>query len=76
MTVTDTNTLIEKAKSRNDGVYSYKGYYWAAKNNRFVAFVSHYGECFQVFGSFNVKIGECKESYLRKQKLKEHLKVM
>lgn len=76
MTVEETNILIEKAKTRKDGVYQYNGNFWAVKNNCFVAFVSPYGECFQCLGSFNVKIGECKESYLRKDKLKELLKKM
>ena len=73
MTIDDTNILIEKAKTRKDGVYSFKGYLWVVKNNKFVAFADYYGNCYQRFGAFNASIGKV-DHYDRKQKLIEWLR--
>ena len=74
MTIEETNHLHEKAKSRNDGVYSFRGYVWVVKNGNFVAFANSFGECYQRSGSFNVKIGEVSRGAARKKKLTEWLK--
>ena len=73
MTIDDTNILIEKAKTRKDGVYSFKGYLWVVKNNKFVAFADNYGNCYQRFGVFNASIGKV-DRYKRKQILSNWLK--
>jgi len=73
MTIDETNFLHEKAKSKNDGIYSFRGYLYVVKDNNFIAFANYFGECYQRMGSFNVKIGKV-EKYDRKQKLKEWLK--
>lgn len=73
MTIEEINILIEKAKTRNNGVYSYRGYLWAVHNNKFVAFANYLGECYQRAGSFNILIGKV-EDYKRKEKLIEWLK--
>ncbi len=73
MTIEETNLLYEKAKTRKDGVYSFRGYLWAVKNGNFVAFSTYSGECYQRSGSFNVKIGKV-ERYDRKKHLIELLK--
>lgn len=73
MKIEETNLLNEKAKSRKDGIYSFRGNLWVVKDNKFVAFANYSGECFQRFGSFNVSIGKV-ERYDRKQKLMTWLK--
>ena len=73
MTIDDTNILIEKAKTRKDGVYSFKGYLWVVKNNKFVAFADNYGNCYQRFCAFNASIGKV-DRYKRKQILSNWLK--
>lgn len=73
MTIAETNLLSEKAKTKKDGIYSFKGNIWVVKNNRFIAFANPFGECYQRMGSFNVQIGKV-ERYNRKQKLTEWLK--
>lgn len=73
MKVDEINLLHEKAKNRKDGVYSFKGNYWAVKNNRFIAYADCYGNCLQRMGVFNVEIGKV-QTYERKQKLTEWLK--
>jgi len=73
MTVTECNLLHDKAKTRKDGVYSFRGNYWAVKNNRFIAYVTRYGELKIRMGTFDV-YGGMVTDYLRKQKLIEWLK--
>lgn len=73
MEVSIMNILKEKAKTRKDGIYSYKGYMWVVRNNKFVAFADRFGNCYEVFGSFNVYMGKVK-SYERKDRLKAWLK--
>lgn len=73
MTIEETNQLHEKAKTRNDGVYSFRGNLWVVKNGNFVAFADYFGECYQRMGAFNVRIGKV-ERYDRKKKLTEWLK--
>jgi len=73
MTIEQTNILHEKAKTRKDGVYSYKSYLWVVKDFKFIAFADFHGEVYQIFGAFNTQIGKV-ERYDRKKKLTEWLK--
>lgn len=73
MKISEANILIEKAKVRKDGVYSYKGNLWAVKNNVFVAFINPFGEVYQRNGSFLIMLGVVKEKYERRKKLTEWL---
>lgn len=74
MTIDETNILHEKAKTRKDGVYSFRGNLWAVKDNKFIAFANNFGECYQRMGAFNYQIGTV-ERYDRKQKLMDWLKL-
>jgi len=74
MTYPEIDILNEKAKSRKDGIYSYKTYFYAVKNNRFIAFTNYFGECYQRMGGFNVSIGNMPNRFIAKDKLKEWLK--
>lgn len=76
MTIDETNLLHEKAKSKKDGVYSFRGNLWAVKSNKFLAFCNNRGEVLQRFGSFNTQIGDFSGLYLsdRKKKLAEWLR--
>ena len=73
MTIEETNLLHDKAVGRKDGVYAFRGNLWVVKNEKFVAFADHFGNCYQRFGSFNASIGKV-ERYDRKQKLTEWLR--
>ena len=57
MRVDEVNILNEMAKSKKDGVYSFRGNLWAVKNGNFVAFVDSRGQVFQRCASFNYQIG-------------------
>ena len=56
MNTDELNLLHKKAKTRKDGIYSFKGNYWVVKNNCFVVFADYYGDVYQRYGNFNVKI--------------------
>ena len=73
MTTDDQSVIIDKSKSKKDGVYSYRGIIYAVKDNHFVAFSDYYGCVYQCFGMFNVQIGTVK-SYDRIRTLKNLLK--
>jgi hypothetical protein len=76
MTIDETNLLNKRAETKKDGVYSFRGYLWAVKNKRFVAFVDNRGLTFQRFGSFNSEIGDLSsvERWNWKKKLIEWMK--
>lgn len=73
MTIDETNLLQEKAKTRKDGVYSFRGNLYVVKDSKFIAFANYFGECYQRMGAFNVQIGKV-ERYDRKQKLMDWLR--
>jgi hypothetical protein len=73
MTTIEINLLQEKAKTRKDGVYSYKRNLYVVRDNNFIAFGNYFGECFQRFGNFNISIGKVNKYDLRK-KLTQWLK--
>lgn len=67
------NKLIEKAKIRKDGVYSYSGFLYVVKKNNFIAYSDYFGNISTVHGVFHHSIGKV-ESYNRRKKLLEILK--
>ena len=73
MTFDEINILNEKAKTRKDGVYSFRGNKWLTKNNMFIAFADYFGNCYLRQGAFNLCIGTCKR-YERVDKLKKILR--
>jgi hypothetical protein len=38
MTIYEINILNEKAKTRKDGIFSFRGNLWVVKNHRFIAY--------------------------------------
>jgi len=73
MKIQERNQLIEKAKTRKDGVYSYHGFLYIVKNNNFIAYATPIGNCFACIGVFDALIGTVK-SYNRKKELLKYLK--
>jgi hypothetical protein len=76
MTIDETNLLHEKAKTKNDGVYSFRGNLWIVKSNKFIAFANNKGEVLQRFGAFNTQIADFSnvERWDWKKKLVEWLR--
>lgn len=58
MTIDNINILHKKAETKKDGVYSFRGVFWAVKSNKFVAYVNERGLVLQRFGCFDAKIGD------------------
>lgn len=73
MKIEEHNTLINKAKTRKDGVYSYNTYLYVVKNNAFIAYSDYFGNISSIQGVFHYQIGKV-ESYDRKKKLIEYLR--
>lgn len=73
MKVKQHNELIDRARTRKDGVYSYQGYLYVVKDGFFKGYADPYGDLFLVAYGFHTKRGRC-ERYMRKEKLKEFLK--
>jgi len=72
MKIEDHNKLTNRAKSKKDGVYLYKGYVYVVKDNNFIAFADYVGNVYVKYGIFNIPIGKC-EKYNRRKKLNEYL---
>jgi hypothetical protein len=55
-TIENTNAINEKAKTKNDGVYRFRGIVYRVKNNR-VTHIASNGKVLERAGYFNVEIG-------------------
>ncbi len=73
MKIEEHNILIDKAKTRKDGVYSYNTYLYVVKNNKFIAYADYSGNVAAIYGVFHTQIGKV-ERYDRKKKLTEYLR--
>ncbi len=73
MTVPEHNILVEKAKSKNDGVYSWNNYLYVVKSSNFIAYSDYSGNISSVHGVFHMGIGKV-ERYDRRKKLVEYLR--
>ena len=73
MTTDEQSVIIDRSKSKKDGVYSYRGIIYAVNDNHFIAFSDYYGCIYQCFGMFNVQTCTVK-SYDRIKTLKNILK--
>ena len=67
------NALVDRAKTKNDGIYSYKGYTVVIKNKNFVAYSDRRGNLFRVSGYFGTPIGKI-DGYPYPHKIKDALK--
>ena len=64
------NELIDKAKTKKDGIYSHKGYLYAVKNGQFLFYADYSGCIMGVKGYFHYGMGEV-EIYERRNTLKK-----
>lgn len=59
MTIETTNLLIDKARSKRDGIYSYKVFNYVVKNGVFLAYREKItGRIFERAGAFNIELGK------------------
>ena len=73
ITVIDYNKLIEKAKTRKDGVYSHSPYLYVVKDHKFIAYSDFHGNVFRALYGFTTQIGKV-DRHDRRNKLLEFLK--
>lgn len=60
----DNQKLVhEKAKTKNDGVYSFRGIVYKVYDKKVVYLVDCDGTILKPFGSFNVVSGKCPSIY-------------
>ena len=66
-TVTNLNLIHEKASSRADGVYAFRGVLYLVQSGHFT-YYAHAGEVLRRAGFFDVQIGRCEstQSEMRK----------
>ncbi len=74
MTIDEINILNQKAETKKNGVYSFRGNLWVVIDKKFVAYSDPCGNCYQRCGFFNYNIGKV-ESYKRKEELKKWMLV-
>jgi hypothetical protein len=73
MKITEHNELVDKAKDKKDGVYSYHGYVYVVKNHNFIAYADALGNVCSVHGMFHSSIGKVNR-YDRKVELLDYLR--
>lgn len=56
ITIGEQNTLVDKAKTKKDGVYSYKGIIYKVVDGK-LRYIARHGEILQCSGFFNVVVG-------------------
>lgn len=62
LTIENQNLIIDKAKEKKDGVYSFRGVDYRVKDGKVLCFASN-GKIIQSFGNFNVEIGNYRYNY-------------
>ena len=55
--IENSNLVIDKALTKKDGVYSFRGFLYRVKNFR-VTHIAHNGIILERFGNFNVEVGK------------------
>lgn len=74
MNIEQLQKIINKSKTKNDGVYKSDGYYYVVKDNHLRFYANEYtGDIHERAFGFSVSIGNVKP-YELKKKLKELLK--
>ncbi len=64
-TIDNINIAIQKAKTKNDGIYTFRGFKYRVVKNKIVA-VAWNGKILQSFGHFDVELGTYNDSYKSK----------
>jgi hypothetical protein len=68
-TIENLDIISAKAKTKRDGIYSFRGVEYRVRSHRMTHF-AHRGEIHEVFGNFTVVVGRY-ESYGAKDALKQ-----
>jgi hypothetical protein len=74
MTTEQEKKIKEKAKIKNDGVYTFQGIYYAIKNNKLKAWIYESGIAFCDLGGVNACVGVNIPQKKRRLELIKYLK--
>ena len=66
--------LIEKSKTKKNGVYSYKNNFYMVKDRRLAGYCDYFGNVFECVYGFNVSKGKAKDRFNGRDMLKKYLK--
>ena len=74
MEISIHNDLVVRAKTKKDGVYTYKGNYYLVINYHLHSYCDYFGNVSENFGSFIVSKGKAKDRFDGRDILKKYLK--
>ena len=66
--------MVEKAKTKKNGVYSMKGNCYLVFNNQLKGFADYFGNVYEVVCGFGVDKGKSKDRFEARDVLKGYLK--
>jgi hypothetical protein len=68
------NEISERAKSKKDGIYTYKRNFYLVYKERLAAYCDYLGNVYECIYGFNVSKGKSKDRYEGRDLLKSYLK--
>jgi len=68
------NQIREKAKTKKNGIYSYKTYTYIVVDNQLAGWCDYFGNIHELAYGFNVSKGKAKDRFEAKEILKSYLK--
>lgn len=76
MKIEDYNAIRERAKTKKNGIYSYKGqqYTYIVVDNQLAGYCDYFGNLYELSYGFNISKGKAKDRFEAKEILKGYLK--
>ena len=74
LTIEEHKIISEKAKTKNNGVYTYNKNFYLVVNKRLAAYCDYFGNVCEVAYGFNVSKGKAKDRFEGRDVLKKYLK--
>lgn len=71
LTIENQNAIVEKAKVKSDGIYTFRGILYKVQNGKVIV-VACNGEILQPFGHFVVNVGKYENTKVAKDLLKSY----
>lgn len=68
------NEIVNKCKTKADGVYSYKKHFYLVYERNLRCYSDYFGNVFEVAFGFNVSRGKCNDRFESRDLLKKYLK--
>ena len=74
MKVETLNTILDKALTKKDGIYSYQGNYYLVINKHLFAYSDYFGNVSEICSGFSVCKGKSENRFEARKVLKDYLK--